>query len=85
MTAGNEAITDTKYEQLLGIKIDHEFKFNEHVIWKKASAKINAVTRITFSITFDQGRLIMNKNLLHLIFQIVLSLGYSIVANWMKE
>ena len=85
MTAGNEAITDTKYEQLLGIKIDHELKFNEHVIWKKASAKINAVTRITFSITFDQGRLIMNKNLLHLIFQIVLSLGYSIVANWMKE
>ena len=85
MTAGNEAITDTKYEQLLGIKIDHELKFNEHVIWKKSSAKINAVTRITFSITFDQGRLIMNKNLLHLIFQIVLSLGYSIVANWMKE
>ena len=85
MTAGNEAITDTKYEQLLGIKIDHELKFNEHVIWKKASAKINAVTRITFSITFDEGRLIMNKNLLHLIFQIVLSLGYSIVANWMKE
>ena len=32
MTAGNEAITDTKYEQLLGIKIDHELKFNEHVI-----------------------------------------------------
>ena len=59
MTAGNEAITDTKYEQLLGIKVDHELKFNEHVIWKKASAKINAVTRITFSVTFDQGRLIM--------------------------
>ena len=32
MTAGNEAITDTKYKQLLEIKIDHELKFNEHVI-----------------------------------------------------
>ena len=32
MTAGNEAITDTKYKKLLGINIDHELKFKEHVI-----------------------------------------------------
>ena len=32
MTTGNEAITDTKYEKLLGINIDHELKFNEHEI-----------------------------------------------------
>ena len=32
MTAGNEAITDTTYEKFLGIKIDHELKFNEHEI-----------------------------------------------------
>ena len=32
MTAGNEGITDTKYKKLLGINIDHELKFKEHVI-----------------------------------------------------
>ena len=37
----NETITNGKYEKLLGIKIDHNLNFNEHVtLGKKTSKKI---------------------------------------------
>ena len=28
---GNETVSNSKYEKLLGVKIDHELNFNEHV------------------------------------------------------
>ena len=60
---GNETVSNSKYEKLLGVKIDHELNFNEHVssLSKKASQKLNALSRIAFSMTFDQRRLILNS------------------------
>ena len=60
---GNETVSNSKYEKLLGVKIDHELNFNEHVssMCKKASQKLNALSRIASSMTFDQRRLILNS------------------------
>ena len=60
---GNEAVRSSKYEKLLGIKVDHELNFNEHVssLCKKASQKLNALSRIASFMTFDQRRLILNS------------------------
>ena len=60
---GNETVSNSKYEKLLGVKIDHELNFNEHVssLCKKASQKLNALSRIASSMTFDQRRLILNS------------------------
>ena len=39
------AIDSSKTEVLLGITIDHELKFDDHVnyLWKKVSLKLNAL------------------------------------------
>ena len=60
---GNEAVSNSKYEKLLGVKIDHEFNFNEHVVslCKKASEKLTALSRIASCMTFDQRRSILNS------------------------
>ena len=59
---GNETVTNSKYENMLGVKIDHELNFNEHAssLCKKADQKLNALSRIASYMTFDQGRLILN-------------------------
>ena len=43
---GNETASNNKYEKLLGLKVDHELNFNEHVslLCKKASQKLNALS-----------------------------------------
>ena len=63
LKVGDEFISNTSSEKLLGIKIDQEFNFNEHVtsLCKKASQKLNALSRIAFAMTFDQRRLIVNS------------------------
>ena len=60
---GNETASNNKYEKLLGLKVDHELNFNEHVslLCKKASQKLNALSWIAFCMTFDWGRLILNS------------------------
>ena len=60
---GNETVSNSKYEKLLGVKVDHELNFNEHVssLCKKASQKVNALSRIASYMTFDQRRLILNS------------------------
>ena len=60
---GNETVSNGKYEKLLGVKVDHELNFNEHVssLCKKASQKLNALSRIASCMTFDQRRLILNS------------------------
>ena len=42
----NETVTKSKYEKLLGFKIDHELNFNEHVslLCRTASQKLNALS-----------------------------------------
>ena len=46
-----------------GVKIDHELNFNKHVssLCKKASQKLNALSRIASCVKFDQRRLILNS------------------------
>ena len=60
---GNETVSNSKYEKLLGVKIDHELSFNEHVLslYKKASQKLIALSRIASCVAFDQRRLILNS------------------------
>ena len=57
---GNETVSNSKYEKLLGVKVDHELNNNEHVssLCKEASQKLNALSRIASCMTFDQRRLI---------------------------
>ena len=42
---GNEIVSNSKYEKLLGVKTDHELNFNEHVslLCRKVSQKLNAL------------------------------------------
>ena len=60
---GNDTVSNSKYEKLLGVKIDHELSFNEHVLslYKKASQKLIALSRIASCVAFDQRRLILNS------------------------
>ena len=60
---GNETVSNSKYEKLLGVKIDHELNFSEHVssLCKKTSQKLNALSRIASCMAFDQRRLILNS------------------------
>ena len=59
----NETVSNSKYEKLPGVKVDHELNFNGHVtsLCKKASQKLNAHSRIASCMTFDQRRLISNS------------------------
>ena len=59
----NETVSNSKYGNLLGIKVDHELNFNQHVssLCKKANQKLNTLSRIVSSLTFDQRRLILNS------------------------
>ena len=40
---GNETVSNSKYEKLLGVKVDNELNFNEYVslLCKKARQKLN--------------------------------------------
>ena len=63
MKISNETVSNSKYKMLLGVKVDHELTFNEHIssLYKKASQKLNALSRIVSCMTFDQRRLILNS------------------------
>ena len=60
---GNKTISSSKCEKFLVIKIDNNLNFREHIesLCKKASKKINALSRLASSINFEQRRLIMNS------------------------
>ena len=66
MEVCNEKIENSFCEKLLGIKIDTKLKFEEHVetLCKKASQKINALTRKLSSMTFQQKKLRLNSFLI---------------------
>ena len=53
----------SKTEVLLGITIDHELKFDDHVnrLYKKASLKLNAFARIAPFMNVSKKRIIMKS------------------------
>ena len=56
-------IVSSKTEVLLGITIDHELKFDNHVnnLCKKASLKLNALAHITPFMNFSKKQIIMKS------------------------
>ena len=57
---GNDKIWESNTVKLLGITIDNQLKFNEHVlnICKKASRKLSALSRMSNFLSFDKKRII---------------------------
>ena len=55
-------IKSSKCEKLLGVNIDNNLTFETHVesFCKKASQKLNALLRVTWSLNFDQRKLLLN-------------------------
>ena len=63
MHTGPFEIKNTNSEKLLGIKVDSRLNFNEHLdgIIKKASRKINALSRIIPFTNISKRRILMNS------------------------
>ena len=59
---GAALIANNKREELVGVKIDDKLMFDEHIrnIFKKGSAKLNALSRVAKHICRKKRRLIMN-------------------------
>ena len=57
---GNNNIWESNTVKLLGVTIDNQLKFNEHVlnICKKASRKLSALSRMSSFLSFDKKRII---------------------------
>ena len=59
------SIDSSKTEVLLGITIDHELKFDDHVnrLYKKASLKLNALARIAPFMNVSKKRIIIKSSI----------------------
>ena len=59
----NESISNSFKEKLLGVTIDNKLRFEEHVedLCKRASQKVNALSRLASYMNFDQRKLILNS------------------------
>ena len=59
----NYMIWENKNVKLLGVKIDSELKFNDHVsnIYKKACRKLTALKRLTKILTLQQRKTLMKS------------------------
>ena len=55
ITIGNETTSSSECEKRLWIKIDSNLNFKEHIesLFKKASQKINALSRLSSSMNFE--------------------------------
>ena len=60
---GDILVQNSESEKLLGIKLDRHLNFDSHIenLCKKASQKVNALSRIAPLMKFEQRRLIMNS------------------------
>ena len=58
----DQAISNSKCQKLLGIKIDNKLSFNEHLdeICKKAGQKLNALARLTPFMNIRKRRVLLN-------------------------
>ena len=59
----NKEINNSTHERLLGVTIDSKLSFNTHIdhICKKASLKLNALSRITPHLDFKKKKLLINS------------------------
>ena len=64
---GDYTIDNSECEKLLGVKIDVNLNFNNHIsdLYKKASRKISALARITHFMRLCKRKLLMNAFSLH--------------------
>ena len=62
VNVGTTQITNSKCEKLLGIKIDSNLNFEDHIgsICKKGGVKSNALTRIANHTPFQKRKVLMN-------------------------
>ena len=60
---GEHKIWESLQEKLLGLNIDKNLNFNEHlsIVCKKASSKVRTLARVAKIIPFEQKRLLMNS------------------------
>ena len=60
---GEQIIWESLYEKLLGVTINKDLKFNDHVqsICKKAGAKVTALARLIRIVTMEQKKILMNS------------------------
>ena len=59
----NKETNNSTHERLLAVKIDSKLSFNNHIdeIYKKASLKLNALSRITPHLGFKKKKLLINS------------------------
>ena len=59
---GEQVIWESLYKKLLGVTIDNDLKFTQHIqdICKKAGAKVTALARMIKVVTMDQKKTLMN-------------------------
>ena len=62
LNVGEVEISNSKCEKFLGIKFDSKVIFDSNVksLCKKASQKLNALSRIAYQLDFNQRKLLMN-------------------------
>ena len=62
-TTGNATVWETQNQKLLGVTIDKNLKFNNHIsdICKKAGRKLTAIGRLSRVLPFNKGRLLMKS------------------------
>ena len=62
LTIETQKIKNSKFEKLLGIKLDSKLNFNSHIhdICQKAGQKLNAISRVTPYMDFAKRRLLVN-------------------------
>ena len=63
LTIETQKIKSSKFEKLLGIKLDSKLIFNSHIhdICQKAGQRLNAISRITPYMNFAKTRLLVNS------------------------
>ena len=64
---GDSKIENSEWEKLLGVKLDVNLNFNDHIsnLCKKASRKISALARVTPFMGLSKRKLLMNAFSLH--------------------
>ena len=65
LNVGEVEISNSKCEKFLGIKIDSKLMFDSHVksLCKKASQKLNALSRVAYQLNFNQRKFLMNASI----------------------